>query len=49
MSLKNFIFKGKGRVAFGKDVLKNELVLHIKVQRNYQNKNFLKNSRRLPI
>jgi hypothetical protein len=41
MSLKIAIFKGQGRVAFGIDLLKNELFLHIKVLGKYQEKNFL--------
>ncbi len=34
------IFKGQGRVAFGIEVLKNELFLQIKVLGNYQQKYF---------
>jgi hypothetical protein len=39
MSLEKVIFKGQGRVAFGKEALKNELFLHIKVLGNDQKKN----------
>ena len=41
MALEKVIFKGQGRVAFGIEVLKNELFLHLKVLGNYQKKNFL--------
>jgi hypothetical protein len=36
MSLKIDIFKGQGRVAFGMEVFKNQLFLHIKVPGKYQ-------------
>ncbi len=41
MALEKVIFKGQGRVAFGIEVLKNELFLHLKVLGNYQKKFFL--------
>ncbi len=43
MSLEKVTFKGQGRVAFGTEVLKNELFLHLKVLGNYQNFFFYNN------
>jgi hypothetical protein len=41
MSLEKVIFKGQGRVAFGTEVPKHELFLHLKVLGSYQKVFFL--------